>query len=119
MVGDAIWSPKCTQHHLAHDAELLKPLAEKSIYNFMDDLLIATETWEEHLGLLEALMKRLREAGLTARPSKCKIGFSTIDYLGHTLAQGNLAFGKIQQLKDAPQPRTKTEVRSFLGFAEY
>jgi hypothetical protein len=66
-------------------------------------------------------MKRLRETGLTARPTKCKVGFSTIDYLGHTLTQGKLApdAAKVKQLKDAPQPMTKTEVRSFLGFAGY
>ena len=44
-----------------------------------------------------------------------------MDYLGHTLKHGNLApdAAKIEQLKDAPQPTTKTEVRSFLGFAGY
>lgn len=101
--------------------KLLEPFTDKPVYNFMDDLLIATETWQEHLGLLEAVMKRLRETGLTARPTKCKVGFSTIDYLGHTLTQGKLApdAAKVKQLKDAPQPRTKTEVRSFLGFAGY
>jgi len=101
--------------------KLLEPLTGMPIYNFMDDLLVATESWQEHLEVLGAVMKRLREAGLTARPSKCKLGFSTIDYLGHTLRHGNLApdAAKIEQLKDAPQPMTKTEVRSFLGFAGY
>ena len=101
--------------------KLLEPFTDRSIYNFMDDLLIATESWQEHLELLEAVMKRLQEARLTARPNKCKLGFSTMDYIGHTLAHGNLApdAAKIEQLKKAPQPTIKTEVRSFLGFAVY
>ena len=101
--------------------KLLEPLTDMPIYNFIDDLLGATESWQEHMEVLEAVMKRLQETGLTARPSKCKLGFSTIDYLGHTLKHGNLAphAAKIEQLKDAPQPTTKTEVRSFLGFAGY
>jgi len=101
--------------------KLLEPFTDMPIYNFMDDLLVATETWQEHMELLGAVMKRLQEARLTARPSKCKIGFSTMDYLGHTLRHGNLApdAAKIEQLKEAPQPTTKTEVRSFLGFAGY
>ena len=41
--------------------KLLEPFTDKPGYNFMDDLLIATETWQEHLGLLEAIMKRLRK----------------------------------------------------------
>ena len=71
--------------------QLLEPFTDMPIYNFMDDLLVATEFWQEHMELLGAVMKRLHRAGLTARPSKCKIGFSTMDYLGHTLKHGNLA----------------------------
>ena len=62
--------------------KLLEPLTGMPIYNFMDDLLVATESWQEHMEVLEAVMKRLQEVGLTACPSKCKLGFSTIDYLG-------------------------------------
>ena len=60
---------------------------------------------------MEAITKRLRKTGLTARPTKCKVRFSTIDYLGHTLTQGKLApdAAKVKQLKDAPQPMTKTD----------
>jgi len=71
--------------------QLLEPFKGRNVFNFIDDLLIATEEWSEHLELLEAVTKWLREAGLTARPSKCHIGFPTIEYLGHTLSQGILS----------------------------
>ena len=101
--------------------QLLEPFKGRNVFNFIDDLLIATEEWSEHLELLEAVTKRLREAGLTARPTKCHVGFPTIEYLGHTLSQGTLSpdHAKVVQLKDASRPVTKTEVRAFLGLAGY
>ena len=41
--------------------------------NFMDDILIALETWEEHLATLKEILTRLKKANLTARPRKCQI----------------------------------------------
>ena len=101
--------------------KLLEPLRGKSVFNFMDDLLVATEGWEEHLFLLEEVLSLLRQAGLTARPSKCHLGFRSLGYLGHTLRHGTLSSdqSKIEQLRDALQPTTKTEVMSFLGLASY
>jgi hypothetical protein len=101
--------------------KLLEPLRDRGVHNFMDDLLLATETWGEHLTLLADVLERLRQEGLTARPSKCHLGFRTLDYLGHTLSQGTLSpeKSKVEQLRNAARPTTKTEVRSFLGLAGY
>jgi hypothetical protein len=46
--------------------KLLELLRDKSVFNFMDDLLVATGGWEEHLSLLEEVLSLLRQAGLTA-----------------------------------------------------
>ena len=48
--------------------KLLAPLNNQNILHFMDDVLIATQTWDQHMQALEMLLKRLRETGLTARP---------------------------------------------------
>ncbi|KAL8570939.1 hypothetical protein ACOMHN_023611 [Nucella lapillus] len=53
--------------------KLLKGL--KGVENFMDDILIASETWEEHMSQLAEVLLRLRRANLTARPTKCQIGY--------------------------------------------
>ena len=87
------------------------------VVNFMDDILLATETWEEHMAALREVLQRLKEARLTARPSKCEIGFSSLDFLGFVISEDSKRpeDGKVEKILSAPNPRTKSEVRSLLG----
>ena len=100
---------------------LLEPLYGRGVENFMDDLIIGTETWEEHLTVLRDVLARLKQANLTARPTKCEVAYFSLEFLGHRLSRGTMSpsAAKIQQLKEALKPETKTQVRSFLGLANY
>jgi hypothetical protein len=100
---------------------LLEPLGRKDVHNFMDDILIATETWQEHLKALEAVFKRLDEANLSARPKKCFVGFEELSFLGHVVRKGEILpeSDKVQRAAEAPIPKTKKDVRSFLGTVGY
>ncbi|XP_033729482.1 uncharacterized protein LOC117318627 [Pecten maximus] len=91
------------------------------IDNFIDRILIYTDTWEEHMDILQELFKRLREVGLTARPSKCAIGFGSLPCLGHIVGNGRLQLegSKVAAIENAPPPTTKKQVRSFLGLAGF
>ena len=93
----------------------------ENIDNYMDDILIHTQSWETHLRTLTTLLSRLRKAGLTARPSKCSIGMSNIVYLGHVVGKSKLSpqTNKIEKIKNAPKPETKKQMRSFLGLSYY
>ena len=53
--------------------KLLKGMS--NIDNFVDDIIIFTSTWEHHMQVFEELLKRLRDANLTVKPSKCFISF--------------------------------------------
>lgn len=91
------------------------------VHHFLDDILIASETWIEHLQILREVLNRLKNAGLTARPSKCHIGMFSLDYLGHTTS-GETIFpmaDKVKKIENAPIPTTKKELRSFLGLSGY
>ena len=94
---------------------LLKGL--KDIDNFIDDILEHTETWDDHIRMLRVLLQRLRDCCLTARPSKCEIGFSSIEFLGHCVGNGKLMMSeeKVKAIVEAPRPETKKQVKSFLG----
>ena len=48
------------------------------VVNYIDDILIHTNTWDEHMEALGAVLSRLREVNLAARPSKCAVGFCSI-----------------------------------------
>ncbi|XP_072043172.1 uncharacterized protein [Amphiura filiformis] len=91
------------------------------VVNYIDDILVYTVTWEEHLEKLNELMKRLRDANLTAKPSKCYIGFERVEFLGHTVEKGcrHPNLDKLEVIQKAPRPVTKTQLKSFLGLAGF
>ena len=70
--------------------KLLQLIQRPGLLNFIDDILVATETWEEHLEIIKSLLNRLRETGLTARPSKCLIGYEKLKYLGYMVERHHL-----------------------------
>jgi len=87
----------------------------------MDDILVANETWQAHLAALRAVFRRLEEANLSARPKKCFLGFEELSFLGHVVRKGELRpeEDKLARVRDAPPPKTKKEVRAFLGMVGY
>ncbi|XP_072166473.1 uncharacterized protein [Diadema setosum] len=91
------------------------------VHNFIDDILVHTTTWEKHLEVLRELFKRLRHAGLKAKPSKCLLGQESLEFLGHQLGRGKIQprTEKVEAIKQAERPRTKRQLRSFLGLANY
>jgi len=101
--------------------KLLAPLQLPEVDNFMDDLMIGTVTKQRHIECLQILFTRLREVQLAARPTKCYLGFRRLEYLGHVVGQGEIRpeGDKMRRIKEAPQPTTKRQVRSFLGLAGY
>ena len=93
----------------------------KKTDNFIDDILIHSQTWDEHISSIRSLLERLRAVGLTAKPSKCEVGCQSLQFLGHVIGKGMLQpqCNKITQIRDAKPPCTKKELRSFLGFVGY
>ena len=89
--------------------------------NFIDDILIHTQSWEQHLEVLEEVLRRLNKANLKAKPRKCFIGFETIEFLGHQVSKGCVKpnLDKIDAIVGARRPQTKKQLRSFLGLAGY
>ncbi|XP_076462144.1 uncharacterized protein LOC143294651 [Babylonia areolata] len=100
---------------------LLDPIGMIDVHNFMDDIMIASETWEEHLSAIEAVFQRLEEANLSVRPKKCYIGFEELSFLGHVVRHGQILpeMDKVEKVMKAPVPETKTQVRAFLGLVGY
>jgi len=50
---------------------------------YIDDVVIFSSTWEDHLTSICTVLDQLRQAGLTAKPRKCQFGMSECAYLGH------------------------------------
>ena len=94
---------------------------ESNADSFVDDLLAHTQTWRIHMDVLRSILEILRRAHLTVRPTKCCLGFKKLDYVGHTIGGGMIQpqCDKVEKILSAPCPKTKKEVRSFLGLVGY
>lgn len=57
---------------------------------YLDDIVVYSKTWEEHLHHLYRVFQQLHIAGLRVNPQKSKVGFRELDYLGYTVRRGQL-----------------------------
>ena len=94
----------------------------RNVESFVDDIIVFSETWEDHVKTLREVIQRLREAGLTAKPSKCAIGYRSIECLGHVVEENRRLLpnqDKVKSILEAKRPTTKTQIRSFLGLVGF
>ena len=90
-------------------------------HHYMDDVIIGSQTWEEHLATLHQIFTRLRQHNLTAKPEKCQFGYSKLEFLGHVVGQGILQTDptKVEKVLNIKKPVCKKTLRSFLGMIGY
>ncbi|MCP4476089.1 MAG: RNA-directed DNA polymerase, partial [Gammaproteobacteria bacterium] len=94
---------------------------DDGIYCYLDDICVATSTFEEHLVKLITVLSHLREALLKLKPKKCVLLSENTKYLGHIVSREGLTPDpkKVDGIQSYPEPKTQTEVRRFLGMASY
>ncbi len=93
---------------------------DKFIIVYLDDILIYSETWEDHLDHIRKALK-VRKEKLYAKLSKCCFGAQEVDYLGFIIRPSGVAINphKTQAIEQWPTPRSKKDVQSFLGLINY
>jgi hypothetical protein len=52
--------------------------------------IVHSDIWKSHVCRLQAVVDALRDAGLTANPHKCKLGYAEVEYLGYQIGRGNV-----------------------------
>ena len=57
---------------------------------YLDDLVVYSDSWEDHLKHLKMMLQKLREAGLTVKPRKCQFAMDHCVYLGHLVGGGKV-----------------------------
>ena len=62
--------------------KILKPVLGKGVSVYLDDIIIGSETFEQHVKALEQVFQLLQGAGLTVNLEKCKFGRKELQYLG-------------------------------------
>ena len=111
-------APASFQHFMN---EVFKDLLDMCIVVYLDDILIYSETPDEHLSHVREVLRRLRAHNLYAKVEKCTFNVDTTDFLGFIVGPDGLRMdnAKIQVIRDWPTPRRVKDVQSFLGFANF
>lgn len=100
---------------------IIGPEFEPKAFAYLDDLVIVSDTFEEHLEMLRVVFKRLRDAGLKLNPDKCRFGQTELRYLGHIVNRHGISTDteKVRAITEYPTPHNVKTVRSFLGLASW
>ena len=98
---------------------ILKDIPNVAVY--LDDIIIFSDTWEEHLNQLNCLFEALSNANLVLNLSKCCFAKAQVQYLGHLVGLGTLSppATKVEAIECMATPSTKRQVRRFLGAIGY
>ena len=88
---------------------------------YIDDALIYSDTWENHLTHVALVLDRIGGAGLTLNPGKCEIGKSSVPFLGHLISSdGNRPDpGKLKVIRDAEFPKSKKDMHHWVSLAGF
>ena len=88
---------------------------------YIDDILTFSKTFEQHLSDLEKLFKRLLEANLKVKTSKCKIASSETMFLGYKISSKGMSIheNRVEAIRNYPRPTNSKRVKEFVGMASY
>jgi len=92
------------------------------VFAFIDDILIASTTSEEHAKHLRTVMQRLKEYHLRLNVEKCEFGKAELEFLGHSTINSEGCKptpDKVRAIRDFPKPHTVVELRRFLGLVNF
>ena len=88
---------------------------------YLDDILVFSETWSDHVKHLRTIFERVRNASLTLKRNKCELSAAELHYLGYHIYLGSMfpREQKVRALVDFSRPTNRKGVQRFLGLAVY
>ena len=101
--------------------QVLRDYLDDFVVVYLDDIVIYSESMEEHEEHLRRVFERLRKHELYLKLSKCSFAQKRIKFLGHIIEQGRVQMDpiKVKVIQEWQAPTNVSELRSFLGLANY
>lgn len=100
---------------------LFGPEFELKVFAYLDDIIICSKSFSEHVLLLEKVLNKLKLANLTINLDKSNFFRSELKYLGYLIDANGLRTdpSKVEAITNYPVPKTRKEVKRFLGTASW
>ncbi|KAF8823985.1 hypothetical protein HHX47_DHR9000281 [Lentinula edodes] len=101
--------------------DIFSDMLDVCVIVYLDDILIYSDTPEEHREHVKEVLRCFRHHWLYANPEKCKFNMDTVEYLGYILSPDGLTMSKekVQTVLEWPVPRKVKDIQSFVGFANF
>ena len=101
--------------------DTLRPFLDLFCTAYLDDILVYSDTLEEHKIHVRRVLEALSEAGLHLKPEKCEFHRQQVKYLGMIVQHNGVRMdpAKVSAIVEWDSPKNLTDVRSFLGFANF
>ncbi|XP_052809097.1 uncharacterized protein K02A2.6-like [Mya arenaria] len=93
----------------------------EGVNSIFDDIIVHGRSDDEHNARLEALFERLEQKGLTLNLEKCQFNMTHVDFMGMVLSDHGVGLheSKVKAVLESRQPKTVSEVKSFLGLVNF
>ena len=100
---------------------VLKGIQYEYVMSYVDDLILYSRTFEDHMYHIEQVLIRMKDANLKLSPHKCKFAVPKVKFLGHILSEEGIEpnYEKVDEIKAYPTPKNVKAVRGFLGISGY
>ena len=100
---------------------VLRGIKEKFVLVYLDDIIIYSKTFSEHLQHIIEVLNRIREANLRLKAEKCHFAATELQFLGHVVGKEGVKPDpeKIDKMVNYPEPNNLRELRGVLGLFSY
>src|SRR4030095_7851492 len=101
--------------------DVLRDLLDRGVIAYLDDILIYSETEEEHIALVSEVLRRLQDYGLAVTLDKCCFHEKEVDFLGYVVSDKgfSMAADKVDSIRQWKSPKNVKDVQTFVGFANF
>ncbi|TWW59252.1 Retrovirus-related Pol polyprotein from transposon opus [Takifugu flavidus] len=99
--------------------DILRDMLNKSVFVYLEDILIFSRSKEEHVHHVQAVLQRLLENSVKAE--KCEFHTTSVSFLGYIIGQGSVEMdpSKVSAVTSWPVPESQKQLQRFLGFANF